>query len=148
MKTLLTLITLVAVPAFCQPATQEKKTPQKKVVTKAAKKPAPPTVKPLVIPKDATPNPDGTYAWADKSGKKWIFSKTPFGISKIEDTGASRGFAPAAQDDQYVKAIDAGDKVRFERQSPFGTTKWEKNKADLTDDERAILARQQQASQK
>jgi len=36
--------------------------------------------------------------------------------------------------------------VKFERQTPFGTTKWEKNKTDLTDDERAILAAQKPAA--
>jgi hypothetical protein len=135
MKILIAFAILAAVPAFGQSK------PQKKATTKAAAKPATNVVKPLVIPKDATPNADGTYAWTDKAGKKWTFSKTPFGISKVEDTGAPSAFASAPAG-QFVKAVEVGDKVKFERQSPFGPTKWEKNKAELTDEERAILAAQ------
>ena len=149
MKTLLAFATLLAAPAFCQTAptpAPAKTGAVKKTVTRAVAKPSP-VVQPLVIPKDATPNPDGTYAWADKAGKKWIFSKTPFGISRVEDTGASPilSSAPAGQ---FVKATEAGDKIRFERQSPFGTNKWEKSKSDLTDEERAILAAQPSVDKK
>ena len=44
-----------------------------------------------------------------------------------------------------------GDKIRFERPSPFGVVKWEKSKADLTDEERRLVDSQlnsQSASQK
>ncbi len=147
MKKLLAFAVLLAVPAFSQTApAAAKPAPAKKAASKAVVKPAP-VVVPLVIPKDATPNPDGTYAWADKAGKKWIFSKTPFGISKIEDTAATGSAFASAPVGQFVKAVEVGDKVRFERQSPFGPTKWEKNKADLNDEERAILAAQAQKQQ-
>jgi hypothetical protein len=116
----------------------------KKKTTAPAKPPAP-TVQPLVIPTDASPNSDGTYSWTDKAGKKWIFSKTPFGISKVQDMSGTPPAMPAAPVGQYVKAIDNGDTVKFERQSPFGTTKWEKKKTDLTDEERAVLERQNAA---
>jgi hypothetical protein len=139
MKTLIALAVLIAVPAFSQTA---KPPVKKKAVAAVAKPAAPPTVKPLVIPADATPNPDGTYAWKDKAGKKWTFAKTPFGISRMEDVSASPAFANLSTPDQFVKAFEVGDKVKFERQSPFGTTKWEKSKADLNDDERRILAAQ------
>src|SRR3954465_2006962 len=101
MKTLMAIAVLIALPAFGQTATNTKK----KTTTKAAAKPATNVVKPLVIPPDATPNPDGTYAWADKAGKKWTFSKTPFGISKVEDTsGGPQAFASAPVG-QFVKAV-------------------------------------------
>ncbi|MCU1326728.1 MAG: hypothetical protein JWN34_2098 [Bryobacterales bacterium] len=137
MKTLITLAMILAVPAFSQSTSAKKKT-----ATKAPAKPATNVVKPLVIPPDATPNPDGTYAWSDKAGKKWTFAKTPFGISKVEDTAGQPSAFASAPVGQFVKAVEVGDKVKFERQSPFGPTKWEKNKADLTDEERAILAAQ------
>lgn len=114
------------------------KTPAKK---KAAAAPAPAVAKPMVIPKDATPNPDGTYSWADKSGKKYIFTKTPFGISRREDMGANPAFATQPKE-QFMKAADHGDTVAFERQTPFGTTKWEKKKTELTEEERHVLERQ------
>ena len=143
MKTLIALTMLLAVPAFSQTATTPTPAPKKKAVSKTTKPAPPPTVKPLVIPKDAIPNPDGTYAWTDKSGKKFTFSKTPFGISRIEDVSAANAATASKGPDPFVKAFEVGDKIRFERQSPFGTTKWEKNKTDLNEDERRILSQQQ-----
>jgi|HubBroStandDraft_6_1064221.scaffolds.fasta_scaffold558417_2 hypothetical protein len=109
----------------------------------AAKKPA--TAKkatmapqPLTIPKDAVANPDGTYYWKDKQGKTWVFVKTPFGVMKNELAPVSASSAPAP----VVTAFDEGDKVRFERPSPFGPIKYEKNKTELTDEERSILNNQ------
>jgi hypothetical protein len=93
------------------------------------------TAQPLTIPADAMANPNGSYSWTDKQGKRWIFVKTPFGVMKQEavpppsDSNALTG----------MKAYADGDKVRFERATPFGPMKWEKNKADLTDEERALL---------
>lgn len=142
MKNFLVLIAPLALALLAIPASSQTKAPQKPASVKkvaVAPKPAAPTVKPLVIPKDATPNADGTYSWADKAGKKWIFAKTPFGISRIEDVAS---FASALAVGQFVKAFEVGAKIRFERQTPFDTKKWEKNKADLTDDERAIVAAQ------
>jgi hypothetical protein len=105
-------------------------------------KAAAPVAQPLVIPKDASPNPDGTYSYTDKAGKKWVYSKTPFGISKIQDMSGSAPAIAAAPAGQFVKATDNGDTVKFERQSPFGPTKWEKKKSELTDEERAVVERQ------
>jgi hypothetical protein len=109
---------------------------QKKAAPKA--NPAPPAV---TIPKDAVPNSDGvSYAWTDKQGKKWTYTKTPFGIMKapVNDTPAAA--APAAL--SGTKAIDKGETVRFERAGPFGVTSWEKTKTDLNDDERRLLESQ------
>jgi hypothetical protein len=129
------IIALSAVAVTASAADNKKK-------TTAPAKPAAPTVQPLVIPTDASPNPDGTYAYTDKAGKKWIYSKTPFGISKVEDMRGTAPAMPAAPVGQFVKAFDNGDTVKFERQSPFGTTKWEKKKTELTDEERTVLERQ------
>jgi hypothetical protein len=95
-----------------------------------------------VIPNDASPNSDGTYSYADKAGKKWIFSKTPFGVSRTQDMSGSAPAMAAAPAGQYMKATDNGETVKFERQSPFGTTKWEKKKSELTDEERGVVERQ------
>lgn len=91
----------------------------------------------ITIPKDAVPDSNGLrYTWTDKDGTKWLFVKTPFGITKspasVDSPNAS---APAIP----TKAIDKGDTVRFERPGPFGTIAWEKKKTELTDDERKIL---------
>jgi hypothetical protein len=106
----------------------------------AAKPPAP---KAIQIPKDAVSQPDGTYAWTDKAGKSWIFVHTPFGVMKSA-AGGSTATASIAD----AKAVDAGDKVRFETKTPFGVISREKDKADLTDDERKLYESQNPAQAK
>jgi hypothetical protein len=139
MKSILTVIVLCAA-AICAPAQTNKK------------ENAAPAPKVVAIPKDAVQNPDGTYSYTDKDGKKWIYIKTPFGVMKnaAPDTPASTdpppdssltkpGDGSAKAVDGLTKAIDKGDTVRFERASPFGPMSWEKKKSELTDDERRIL---------
>jgi hypothetical protein len=146
---------------------------------KAANAKAPPAktikptpIKPATIPKDAVPNGDGSFTWTDKNGEKWLYRKTPFGVSKTSavkpeshyegqpqpktrevetDKGVELqrdtpfGTAKSGTDAKSsppVKAVEVGDVVRFERQTPFGIAKWEKKKSELTDDERKILAQQ------
>jgi hypothetical protein len=103
----------------------------------AAKKPTAKAPTPVTIPTDAVAKPDGTYSWTDKQGKNWTFAKTPFGVMKTA-TEAS----PAPNTLADVKTFDEGEKVRFETPTPFGVIKREKNKADLTDDERALFNKQ------
>jgi hypothetical protein len=103
---------------------------------KDQKKPAATTSHALAIPKDAVPNSDGiSYNWTDKQGKKWVYAKTPFGVTRSPASDAPL----SAPDVSTTKAIDKGDTVRFERPGPFGTMSWEKKKSDLTDDERRLL---------
>jgi hypothetical protein len=131
MNRTITVIILCAT-AVCAPAATKKKDP-----------PAPQVV---TIPKDAVANPDGTYSYTDKDGKKWIYTKTPFGVMKAiaSSTPAPAGAAP----DSATKVIDKGDTVRFERPGPFGTMSWEKKKSDLTEEERHILDAQNPKSEK
>jgi len=92
------------------------------------------------VPKDAVPNADGSYLWTDKVGKRWTLVNTPFGISRspADDLPAAAVAAPLTE----IKAIDKGDMVRFERQSPMGPMAWEKKKADLTAEERRVYEAQ------
>lgn len=114
-------------------STDPKKTAPKKV----AKVPDPP-----VIPKDATPLPDGSYRYVDKDGKKWIYRSTPFGVSKAEE----RPVAPVVQkpSDDPTTSQDAGDSVRFSRPTPFGPKIWTTKKAELSTYEKGIWDRDQQ----
>jgi hypothetical protein len=121
MKKLITIAMLCAA-AVCAPGADKKASS------------APPAV---TIPKDAVANPNGTYSYTDKQGKRWTYIKTPFGIVKRAADEATVKSAPP--DPALTKAIDKGDTVRFERKSPFGTISWEKKKSELTDDERHIL---------
>ena len=94
------------------------------------------------IPADAVKDADGDYHYTDAQGKKWIFRKTPFGVSRMEDTG-EREAAKAAPNGAGIKATEDGDKVRFERQGPFGVWKWEKKKSELDESEKAALQNSQ-----
>jgi len=125
----------------------------------AAKKttaPAPAkTVKPLEIPKDAVESEPGNFHYTDSDGKKWIYRKTPFGVSRTEDKPADSVAAPAATSaaapsgkttDAATKAVEDGDIVHFERPGPFGPYKWQKKKSELDEDERAALDRSRTAA--
>jgi hypothetical protein len=129
MKIVIAAVMLLAVTIGAQASDDTTKVDKKK---KAAAAPPPA----LTIPKDAVLNPGGlNYSWTDKQGKRWIYAKTPFGISKFAASDA----AETAPDLSGTKAIDKGDTVRFERPTPFGPGSWEKKKAELTDDERHLL---------
>jgi hypothetical protein len=119
--------------------------PAKKTAKAATtKKATTPTAQPLTIPSDAVAKPDGSYAYTDKAGKKWTYNKTPFGISRIQDLGEGTPDAfVTTPKEQLIQATDAGDTVKFQRQTPFGVTKWEKKKSELNDEERRVLEAQQ-----
>ena len=126
----------LAAQAPASTGTTASKTARKPV---AAPKATP--VKAMTIPPDAIATPNGSYSWTDKQGKRWLFVKTPFGIMKSEAQPTPSDSTPMAN----IKAIDAGDKVRFETATPFGIVKREKSKADLTDDERKLYESQNPA---
>ncbi|MDE3197466.1 MAG: hypothetical protein KGN84_14040 [Acidobacteriota bacterium] len=151
MKTFFAIALLSAVPlAFTQP-TADAKTTKKAAATKtAAKKTAAKktnAAQPLSIPAEAVHNPDGTYSYTDKSGRKWIYVKSPFGISRTEDPSAATG-APAAPSATIgnVTAVDKGETVTFQRRTPFGATTWEKKKSELTGEEKQILESQSKSN--
>jgi hypothetical protein len=152
MKTILTIFALCgaslvsAQNADTTPAPAKKKAATTATAKKdaTAQKPAPPAVQPLTIPADAVAKPDGSYAYTDKAGNKWIYNKTPFGVSRIQDMGerAADTFVTTPKE-QLITATDNGATVKFVRQTPFGTTNWEKQKSELTDEERRIYESQQ-----
>jgi hypothetical protein len=116
-------------------AAQSDSKDEKKPATKAVPVPAQP-----VIPKDATPLPDGSFRYVDKDGKKWIYRTTPFGVSKAEEHPAP----PVAQIvDDPAKSEDLGDSVRFTRPTPFGPKVWTTKKSQLDTYEKNIFDRDQ-----
>ena len=124
----------LAAQASASTGTTAPKTTKKPVATKKTTSVA----HPVIIPKDAVANADGTYTWKDKQGKNWLFVKTPFGVMKSESNN-NPAATTTATSMAGVTAFDDGDRVRFERPSPFGPMKWEKSKSDLTDEERALV---------
>jgi hypothetical protein len=166
----LMVTTTCALRAADQDKAADAKTPPVKTIQPTPIKPTP--IKPATIPKDAVRNGDGSFTWTDKKGAKWLYRKTPFGVSKTSavkpetQTGSqpqpktrevetdkgtelqrdtpfgTTKTGTDAKSNPPVKAVEAGDVVRFERKTPFGISKWEKKKSELTDDERKILAQQ------
>ena len=108
----------------------------------AAPAPAAP-VKRLEVPAGAVER-DGRYYYTDADGKKWIYVRTPFGASRMEDKPDAAPATKPAEPFANVKITESGDTVTFERPSPFGTAKWQKKKSELTDEEKAALLRRTQ----
>ena len=81
---------------------------------------------------------DGVYKATDTAGKTWIYTRTPFGYSKVaesEHQAAGNSVQSAAL---QVVSID-GDKVKFQRDTPFGKSVWTRAKSELSEDEKAAL---------
>jgi hypothetical protein len=126
-----------------------KSTQARSVQAKAAPKKTAPVklADPSEPPKSAKANADGSFTWTDAKGDTWRAAKTPFGWMRSPASGASAdASAGSGAIDPSVKVTDLGDKVRFEKSTPFGPTKWEKSKAELTDGERAALERSTSAT--
>jgi hypothetical protein len=89
----------------------------------------------------------GTFRYADKQGKKWIYRQTPFGVARIADVPSDRAAssnkaAVEAGRLPDMKATEDGDTIRFERPGPFGVYQWQKNKSELDETERVVWNRQ------
>ena len=101
----------------------------------------------LAVPKGAVESEPGTFHYIDAQGKKWIYRQTPFGVARLQDVPDKRDVpdnqpAPAPDPSAGTKATASGDIIRFERPGPFGVYRWEKNKSDLDEMERAAWDRQ------
>jgi hypothetical protein len=125
---------IVISAAALMAAPQEKKQDQKPAPVKAAD-----GSKPMAIPAGATRSEDGDFHYTDPQGKKWIYRQTPFGVARLEEKTEAQTNALMAEKAAGIKATEDGDKVRFERQGPFGVWKWEKKKSELDATETAAL---------
>lgn len=164
MKTVL-LIALAAGSMFAQTAsTSANANPAPAKTKKTAK----PVTAALTIPTTAVAQADGSFRYVDKKGTPWIYRQTPFGVSRsLESTvqgktvgqtpfGPSKSqtaavaavttkASPKSVDDPDAKvtAVAKGDMIEFTRPTPFGVTKWEKKKVDLTADEQKVWSREE-----
>jgi hypothetical protein len=140
MKLFFVVLTSALALTAAAPQAQKQTTPDP---PKAAAKAAPKVAEPMAIPADAVKDADGDFHYTDPQGKKWIYRKTPFGVVRLEDSPERAAAQAAAVNGAYIKATEDGDKVRFERQGPFGLWKWEKKKSDLDESEKAALRNSQ-----
>lgn len=125
-----------------QTAPPAQTTPPAKKKKKTAKKTTEEAQGPqfLTVPADAKKNPDGTYTYTDKTGRKWNYWKSPFGVMRSEvntPTPTAEGKIPATL--QYTSTTDKGDTVRFERQTPFGPVGYDRKKSEMSREERSLF---------
>jgi hypothetical protein len=99
--------------------------------------------KPMAIPAAAVQGADGDFHYTDPQGKNWIYRKTPFGVTRMEDTPERDAAQAAAANGAGIKATEDGDVVHFERKGPFGMWKWDKKKTELDETEKAALKNSQ-----
>src|SRR5437016_4852833 len=71
--------------------------------------------KPIEIPPGAVEREPGRFYYTDQQGKKWTYSKTPFGIARWEDKPVDPDAPKALDPMANVKVIEEGDVVKFER---------------------------------
>jgi len=142
MKNLILLFVPLVLLASDKPKANERK-PAPKQGTAAPKQETAGAVKPaapveVTVPPDATPV--GPYAWrhTDKDGKTWIYRKTPFGLSKVEEQPMTS--AVPMPPPPKVKVVDNGDSYRFEKPTPMGPRVWERKKTELTEEEKTFVA--------
>jgi hypothetical protein len=112
-----TTITMLLFAAVCGPNLTAQYAPK---ATPAATVTAP--------PKDAVKNPDGTFTWTDKQGKKWLYRRAGTGYSRTEAPTASEILqipkdAMARPDGSFLWTDKDGKQWAF-RQSPFGVMKY------------------------
>ena len=100
------------------------------------------------LPAGAVQTAPFTWSYADAHGHKWIYRQTPFGLARLEDKPDPQAALNTAMQAQYLKAVDAGDSVRFERPGPFGTYRWETRKTALSVVEQAAWDRDRAAAGK
>jgi hypothetical protein len=93
----------------------------------------------LAIPQGAVATSPSTYRYTDAEGKKWIYYRSPFGVTR-EPEGAPQRFT---RDFANVKATEQGDSIRFERPTPFGPFRWQAKKSELNEMERMVWEREQ-----
>ncbi len=107
------------------------------LLTAQDKKPNPNT-----IPADAVRIDEQTYKLKEKDGKTWVYRKTPFGVSRLEETQFNKQNEAAPikpVKESSVKVTDLGSEYKFERAHAFGVQVWKKKKSELSDDEKNYI---------
>lgn len=97
-----------------------------------------------IIPEGATRVEPYIYRYTDAQGRNWMYRQTPFGFTKWEEKDVPK----AASDSlEPIVVTDLGDSVRFSHKYPFGEQVWTRKKAELTEEDKAMIERSKQARQ-
>jgi len=86
------------------PQAQKKSAPAAQKATAKAAPKVNDASKPMAIPSDAVLAEDGDYHYTDPQGKKWIYRKTPFGVTRMEDSPERAAAKTAADNGAGIKA--------------------------------------------
>ena len=116
--------------------------------SKKKEDPPPQPIKRLEIPKGAVEREPNRFYYTDPDGKKWIYTRTPFGNVRQEDKPADPNEPKPDDPLANVKVIEEGDIVKFERPGPFGVYKWQKKKSELDEQEKDALRKAQEKAAK
>lgn len=128
MRMLICALALTTVAAGAE--TKKKKSPAAKA---AVSKPAPA----VTVPEDAERIGEQTYRKREADGKVYVYTKTPFGVARMEEKAIVK--PAAAEQELDVSVQEDGDTVRFERTGPFGKNVWTRKKTELSAEERGLL---------
>jgi len=81
---------------------------------------------------------ENVWRYKDPQGKTWVYQRNPFGLSRTEEQ--EREERPAVAPVRTTRVVaEKGEEISFERDTPFGKSRWTKKKAELSDEERAAL---------
>ena len=120
-------------PSPAKKTAQKAKPSTTKAPAKTAKK-----VPEQKIPNGAEKLSDTEWRYVDADNKAWIYRRTPFGIAKISEEKAQEvSDAPRHAAGAPLQIRDLGESIEFSRKTPFGLSKWEKKKTELTEQEQA-----------
>lgn len=92
------------------------------------------------MPQGAEEVSPNLYRYTDAQGKRWMYNRTPFGISKWEDKPGDQPPPPKPPPASAITVTDLGDRVQFQRMMPLGPQTWTRKKSELTEDEKTALA--------
>lgn len=88
------------------------------------------------LPANAEKVRDGVWRSRDAAGKTWSYTRTPFGFARVEENSQQDSARPSSGPAVVATAVQ-GDTVTFERESPFGKSRWSRKVDDLSDEEKA-----------
>lgn len=91
------------------------------------------------MPKDAVEVRPDIFRKTDADGRIWIYRRTPFGVTKVEQNEEMRKLIEESPP-FGINVTEEGEELRFSRATPFGVMRWSKKKADeLNSHEKAAL---------
>ncbi len=122
-----------------------------KTTRAAAAKPKP-AARPRGVPAGAKQVEPGIWEVQDPGGKGKRYRETPWGVMPIAQDGEGAAahalsgrsakddgaFGLRSAADSGIRVSEAGDLLRFEKDTPFGPRRWTKKKTELNDVERQV----------